>query len=106
MSLVVLYAQIDAWYGMAKAVQKFDLVFPRFVENNEPVIEATRLCIIYCCPSPVAYDVMLNQKTNFLFLTGANMAGKSTFIKSVGACCFSGAYRHGRAGTADETYFI
>jgi DNA mismatch repair protein MutS len=37
---------------------------------------------------PVAYDVVLDQKTNFLFLTGANMAGKSTFIKSVGASVF------------------
>src|SRR6476620_1439794 len=39
-------------------------------------------------PSPVAYDVNLNRQTNFLFLTGANMAGKSTFIKSVGTAVF------------------
>ena len=87
LDLVILYAQIDAWYGMAVAVQKFGLVFPQFVQSNEPVIEAKGLYHLLV-DKPVAYDVVLNQKTNFLFLTGANMAGKSTFIKSVGACVF------------------
>jgi DNA mismatch repair protein MutS len=87
LELVILYAQIDAWYGMAKAVQKFELVFPDFVHNDGPVIEAKGLYHLLV-NEPVAYDVALNKKTNFLFLTGANMAGKSTFIKSVGASVF------------------
>jgi DNA mismatch repair protein MutS len=87
LDLVVLYAQIDAWYGMARAVQKYALIFPEFVQNNQPVIEATGLYHLLV-QQPVAYEVVLNQKTNFLFLTGANMAGKSTFIKSVGAAVF------------------
>lgn len=87
LDLVVLYAQVDAWYGMANAVQKFGLVFPAFVQNEEPVIEARGLYHLLV-KDPVAYNVVLNQKTNFLFLTGANMAGKSTFIKSVGAAVF------------------
>jgi len=87
LDLVVLYAKIDAWYGMARAVQKFGLVFPQFVQNDQPVIEAKGLYHLLV-QEPVSYDVMLNQKTNFLFLTGANMAGKSTFIKSVGASVF------------------
>ncbi len=87
LDLVVLYAQIDAWYGMARAVQKFGLVFPQFVQNDQPVIEAKGLYHLLV-QEPVAYDVVLNQQTNFLFLTGANMAGKSTFIKSVGASVF------------------
>ncbi|MBL7702595.1 MAG: DNA mismatch repair protein MutS [Ferruginibacter sp.] len=87
LDLVVLYAKIDAWYGMAGAVQKFGLVFPEFVQNDQPVIEAKGLYHLLV-HEPVAYDVMLNQQTNFLFLTGANMAGKSTFIKSVGASVF------------------
>jgi len=87
LDLVVLYAQIDAWYGMAKAVQKFNLVFPQFVQNDQPVIEAKGLYHLLV-EEPVAYNVVLNQRTNFLFLTGANMAGKSTFIKSVGTSVF------------------
>ncbi|MEO6254250.1 MAG: DNA mismatch repair protein MutS [Ferruginibacter sp.] len=87
LELVVLYAQIDAWYGMARGVQKFEMVFPGFVHNAGPVIEAKGLYHLLV-NDPVAYDVELNRETNFLFLTGANMAGKSTFIKSVGASVF------------------
>jgi len=36
----------------------------------------------------VAYDVQMDRQSNFLFLTGANMAGKSTFIKAVGGAVF------------------
>ncbi|HEX2684268.1 MAG TPA: DNA mismatch repair protein MutS [Ferruginibacter sp.] len=87
LQLVVLYAQLDAWYGMARAVQRFGLVFPTFVHHEGPVIEAKGLYHLLV-NDPVAYEVELNPKTNFLFLTGANMAGKSTFIKSVGASVF------------------
>jgi len=37
---------------------------------------------------PVAYNVSLTQNENFLFLTGANMAGKSTFIKATGIAVY------------------
>ena len=39
-------------------------------------------------PDAVSYDVQMDPHSNFFFLTGANMAGKSTFIKSVGSALF------------------
>ncbi len=85
--LIEMYYQMDAWYGMAMAVKKFDLVFPEFSPSEEPQLEASGLYHILL-PSPVAYNVELNPKHNFIFLTGANMAGKSTYIKAVGAAVF------------------
>ncbi len=85
--LVAIYAQLDAWYGMAQAIKQYGLVFPQFVKNNEPVIAAKGLYHILL-PQPVAYDITLDHNSNFLFLTGANMAGKSTFIKSIGTAVF------------------
>ncbi|HMK02813.1 MAG TPA: hypothetical protein VK489_01425 [Ferruginibacter sp.] len=87
LELVIIYAQLDAWHGMAKAVQQYGLVFPEFVKSEAPVIE-TRGLYHLLVNDPVAYNVRLDQRTNFLFLTGANMAGKSTFIKSVGTSVF------------------
>ncbi len=87
LDLVVMYAQLDAWHGMARAVQQYGLVFPRFVKSETPVIETEGLYHLLV-QQPVAYDVKLDHEENFLFLTGANMAGKSTFIKSVGAAVF------------------
>ncbi|MBS1743456.1 MAG: DNA mismatch repair protein MutS [Bacteroidetes bacterium] len=85
--LLQIHAQLDAWYAMALAVRKHRLVFPRIQESAQPFIEIKGLYHILL-QQPVAYDVQLNRDTNFLFLTGANMAGKSTFIKSVGTAVF------------------
>lgn len=85
--LLDIYSQLDAWYGMAIAVDTYGLVFPEFIKSEIPVVNATGLYHLLL-PKPVPYDITLDQEKNFLFLTGANMAGKSTFIKSVGLAVF------------------
>ncbi len=85
--LIEIYSQLDAWYGMASAIERYGLVFPEFTESDTPCLEAECLYHILL-PHPVAYGVTLDKKNNFIFLTGANMAGKSTFIRSVGAAVF------------------
>jgi DNA mismatch repair ATPase MutS len=85
--LIDIYSQLDAWYGMAMAVNELKLSFPIFVSSEEPTLDAKNLYHILL-KEPVAYDVALNQNHNFIFLTGANMAGKSTFIKAVGSAVF------------------
>ena len=87
--LIEIYSQLDAWYAMAMAMDKYDLVFPEFIKGDTPTVNVTGLYHILLS-QPVAYDITLDQENNFLFLTGANMAGKSTFIKSVGAAVFLG----------------
>ena len=87
LDLVSIYAQLDAWYGMAMAVKNLNLVFPEFTATADPKIDVKGLYHILL-PNPVPYDVSMNRPTNFLFLTGANMAGKSTFIKAVGTAVF------------------
>ncbi len=85
--LVEIFYRLDAWYSMASAVKKFDLEFPEFIDTDLPSVEAQGLYHILL-PQPVAYDVHMNPEHNFMFLTGANMAGKSTFIKAVGSAVF------------------
>lgn len=85
--LIEIYGRLDAWYSMAMAVKKFRLSFPEFIEQSWPLIEAKNLYHILL-QQPVSYDVHMNPESNFLFLTGANMAGKSTLIKAVGSSVF------------------
>ncbi len=87
LELLSIFAKLDAWYGMAIAIEKFGLTMPNFVDNKLPQIEAHQLYHLML-QEPVAYDVQLNDATNFLFLTGANMAGKSTFIKAIGTAVY------------------
>ena len=87
LELVDIYSRLDAYHGMAVACEKYSLCFPEVVATNEPFIEATNLYHLLV-HTPVAYNVQLNKQGNFLFLTGANMAGKSTFIKAVGVSVY------------------
>jgi DNA mismatch repair ATPase MutS len=85
--LTNIYGRLDAWYSMAISIKKFDLSFPVFVNQPQPLIDAQELYHILL-PAPVPYDIHMSKESNFVFLTGANMAGKSTFIKSVGTAVF------------------
>jgi DNA mismatch repair ATPase MutS len=87
LELIDIYCRLDAWYSMAVAVKTYNLSFPEFVEQDRPMVDAKGLYHILI-PQPVAYDLQMNPDHNFLFLTGANMAGKSTLIKSVGSAVF------------------
>lgn len=87
LELLDFYAQLDAWYGMAMSVSKLGLVFPEFVEDERPQLSASHLYHVLLS-DPVDYNVNLVPGENFMFLTGANMAGKSTFIKAVGTAVF------------------
>ena len=85
--LINIYGRLDAWYSMAVAMKKFHLATPVFSQQEEPYIEVSGL-YHPLLPLPVSYNVQLDPENNFLFLTGANMAGKSTFIKAVGASVY------------------
>jgi DNA mismatch repair protein MutS len=85
--LIDIYGKLDAWYSMAISSREFDLAEPEFIEVEFPYIEMKGLHHLLLSQA-VAYDVAMNPENNFFFLTGANMAGKSTFIKSVGIALF------------------
>lgn len=87
LELIEIYSRLDAWYSMAVAVKTYGLSFPEFVEQQTPLVDAKGLYHILL-PRPVAYDLQMNPEHNFLFLTGANMAGKSTLIKALGSAVF------------------
>lgn len=87
LELIDIYSRLDAWYSMAVAVKKYDLAFPEFVEQNTPLVNVTGLYHILL-HHPVPYNIDMDRTQNFLFLTGANMAGKSTLIKALGAAVF------------------
>ncbi len=86
-TLIEIYGKLDAWYSMAMAGKEFKLVMPEIQDTELPFIEIKALHHLLL-PHAVSYDVKMDPESNFFFLTGANMAGKSTFIKSVGTALF------------------
>jgi DNA mismatch repair protein MutS len=87
LELIDVFSRFDAWYSMAVAVKTYNLTFPQFIEQETPLVDAKGLYHILL-PTPVAYDLQMNPDHHFLFLTGANMAGKSTLIKALGSSVF------------------
>ncbi len=103
--LIDIYGRLDAWYSMAMAMQTFKLNFPEFIDAQQPVMDAHELYHILL-KDPVPYNIHMHPESNFIFLTGANMAGKSTFIRSVGCAVFLAHLGMGvPASTMRLTYF-
>ncbi len=87
LTLIEIYGKLDAWYSMAMAGKEHKLAMPVIRETTYPYIDVSGLYHLLL-PKAVSYDLRMDPESNFIFLTGANMAGKSTFIKSVGAALF------------------
>ncbi len=85
--LIEIYSRLDAFYSLATACIHYKYNFPEFTQHISPHFEAKQL-YHPLLPTPVPYDISLTPQQNFLFLTGANMAGKSTFIKAVGVSTY------------------
>lgn len=81
-ALLQLFYEIDAYFSLAKAHSHYTFEFPTWLEQDQPLFDidaATHPLVQNAISNPLH----LNNDQNFLFLTGANMAGKSTFIKTI-----------------------
>lgn len=77
------YARLDAWQSMARATIVNKWVFPSLQQALPVTFEAKSL-YHPLLKRPVPYDIDFNNNRNFLLLTGANMSGKTTFMRSLG----------------------
>ncbi|WP_346837841.1 hypothetical protein [Microbulbifer sp. SAOS-129_SWC] len=78
--LLELVHEIDALVAMADATEKYDFVMPQ-VEEGPMRVQAEGLVHPYL-DKPVANPAALNQDHRVLFLTGPNMAGKTTYLRA------------------------
>ena len=83
--LLKIVYQIDAFQSVADTAYKLDMVFPEITENKE--IEIAGLYHPFL-DEAVTNNVRLDECSNLFFVTGANMAGKSTFLKAFGVAVY------------------
>ena len=81
--LMAHYARLDAWQAMGKAGTEHQWVFPE-LENAHPIRFEAQGLYHPLLATPVSYDIAFNEQQNFLLLTGANMSGKTTFMRALG----------------------
>ncbi len=88
-SLIDIAYQLDVFLSMAKATRELNLSFPEIVDSEKPIFEVEGLFHLFL-KKPVHNDLKFDDSKNFLFLTGPNMAGKTTFLKSCGIAIYLG----------------
>ena len=84
-SILKIVYQIDAFQAVADTTAELGLVFPEMLESK--TIEINGLYHPFV-KNAVKNDIKLNEDGNLFFVTGANMSGKSTFLKSFGVAVY------------------
>jgi DNA mismatch repair protein MutS len=99
------YARLDAWQAMAKATVNNKWVFPT-LQASRPVMFSAMQMYHPLIQNPVPYDIDFSNKRNFLLLTGANMSGKTTFMRSLGVSALLAHIGMGVPATALSISFL
>jgi DNA mismatch repair ATPase MutS len=87
--LMQQYAQLDAWHSMARATTAHQWVFPELLDAH-PVKLHIEGFYHPLLPSPITYNLEFSEGQAFMLLTGANMSGKTTFMRAIGVCALLG----------------
>lgn len=78
-----LIYEYDAYYSIAKAMSLYGFIYPEFVDTNENCFQVKGL-YHPLLDNAIVNDIELGDKNNLIFVSGPNMAGKSTFLKALG----------------------
>ncbi|KQR72501.1 hypothetical protein [Pedobacter sp. Leaf176] len=80
-SLTLLY-ELDAYFSIAKTAKKYNLSYPVINNDKEKRVAIKGLKHIFV-ENAVSNNIVLSTDKNVSFITGVNMAGKSTLLKSI-----------------------
>ncbi|MGN6419986.1 MAG: MutS-related protein [Pseudobacter sp.] len=85
--LLCFIYNLDVYSSVARVARKRNFVFPEAISKEAHSLHLTD---VYhpLLQSPVSNSISITPDNNVAFLTGANMAGKSTFMKAVGTAVY------------------
>jgi DNA mismatch repair ATPase MutS len=85
--LLELLSDLDALCGMARATEKNRFQFPQILDGDGFVLEGEGLFHPYL-EDPVENPLAMGRQGTLVFLTGPNMAGKTTYLRAVALCVY------------------
>lgn len=103
--LMYHYARLDSWQAMARATEAQNWVFPE-LQPEAPIKFAATGIYHPLIAAPIAYDVDFSDKQNLMVLTGANMSGKTTFMRSLGLAALLAHLGMGVPASAMQISFL
>ncbi|MGN6421336.1 MAG: MutS-related protein [Pseudobacter sp.] len=85
--LLLYIYQLDVYISIARVAKERGFVFPEALPEERHILELEGVYHPQV-KNAVANDITITPESNLIFLTGANMAGKSTFMKSLSIAMF------------------
>jgi DNA mismatch repair ATPase MutS len=82
-ALIETYFELDALNALAVTTKEMQFNFPELIESEQSLFYVEEMynpLLLRWEPS----SLNMNNDHNFVFLTGPNMSGKSTFLKAIG----------------------
>lgn len=79
--------EYDAYSAVAKAAEKHQFSYPEILPQASNCLEAEGLFHPFV-KGGIPNDIHFDKNSNLLFITGPNMAGKSTFLKALGVAVY------------------
>ena len=87
--LMVLFHELDVCTVVGRVARENDFCFPVAHQDSDTSMKMEGLHHP-CIPGAISNDMAITREKNIFFLTGANMAGKSTLMKSFGIAVYMG----------------
>lgn len=82
----VIY-EYDAYQSVAKAAIEYNFCSPKVFPKDKNCLKIKGLFHPFL-ETPISNDIEFGKDSNLLFVTGPNMAGKSTFLKALGIAVY------------------
>jgi DNA mismatch repair ATPase MutS len=82
LKLLQILHQLDVYVSIAQVASEKRFTFPKALPKEKPVLTLQGVYHPYV-KNAIPNTLVMASDSNVVFLTGANMAGKSTFMKSV-----------------------
>lgn len=79
--------KLDVFFSISEAAKNSNFSFPEFIIAENPNLNIKEL-FHPLLDTPISNSIKMGDQSKLCFLTGANMSGKSTFLKSIGLCVY------------------
>jgi DNA mismatch repair ATPase MutS len=86
-NIIGWYYEVDALFSMAKTTTANNFQYPVITNEEDSIFQVEGL-YHPLLQNAIPYDISLDSDSNFVFLTGPNMAGKTTFLKAAGTAVY------------------
>lgn len=85
--LLHVFYELDVFETLAKVSKDLNFCLPTYIDEEDINIQAKGL-FHPGITNPVPNDLIIDQENNVIFLSGSNMAGKSSLLKSIGMAVY------------------